>query len=126
MINSNVKRVLPVKLDNASFLPILRFPPVVFHEVFLTHFISILYLLDLAGGHDGSLRIWELGHDHEIATYRESGKYQRVTKVHFSPHGGKVTQYARNCFTHGEITTNFSKRFNIKNSHYFVTLINAS
>lgn len=49
-----------------------------------------LELADLAGGHDGSLRIWELGHEHEIATYRESGKYQRVTKVHFSQHGGKV------------------------------------
>lgn len=46
--------------------------------------------LDLAGGHDGSLRIWEFGHEQEIAMYRDSGKYQRVTKVHFSPHGGKV------------------------------------
>ena len=53
-------------------------------------FLLSFCLLDLAGGHDGSLRIWEFGHEQEIATYRESGKYQRVTKVHFSPHGGKV------------------------------------
>lgn len=46
---------------------------------------------DLTGSHDGSLRMWEFGHEREIAQYRESGKYQRVTKVHFSHHGSKVS-----------------------------------
>ena len=37
--------------------------------------------------------MWEFGHEREIASYREAGKFQRVTKVHFSQHGSKVSAW---------------------------------
>ena len=62
----------------------------------------LVFPQDLTGGNDGSLRMWEFGHEREIASYREAGKFQRVTKVHFSQHGSKVSAWHLARFHNGD------------------------
>ncbi|KAH0821627.1 hypothetical protein GEV33_001164 [Tenebrio molitor] len=45
--------------------------------------------VDLTGGQDGSVQLWEWGHQHPVATPRPPGTYAKVTRVRFSQHGNK-------------------------------------
>ncbi|CAG9822471.1 unnamed protein product [Phaedon cochleariae] len=45
--------------------------------------------LYLTGGQDGSVHLWEWGHQQPVATPRTPGTYAKVTRVRFSQHGNK-------------------------------------
>ncbi|EEZ98613.2 dmX-like protein 2 isoform X2 [Tribolium castaneum] len=45
--------------------------------------------LYLTGGQDGSVQLWEWGHQQPVATPRPAGTYAKVTRVRFSQHGNK-------------------------------------
>ncbi|XP_063931709.1 dmX-like protein 2 isoform X3 [Zophobas morio] len=45
--------------------------------------------LYLTGGQDGSVQLWEWGHQQPVATPRPPGTYAKVTRVRFSQHGNK-------------------------------------
>ncbi|KAG5878732.1 hypothetical protein JTB14_000166 [Gonioctena quinquepunctata] len=45
--------------------------------------------LYLTGGHDGSVHLWEWGHQQPVAIPRPPGTYAKVTRVRFSQHGNK-------------------------------------
>ncbi|XP_074030533.1 rabconnectin-3 alpha isoform X2 [Leptinotarsa decemlineata] len=45
--------------------------------------------LYLTGGHDGSVHLWEWGHQQPVAVPRPPGTYAKVTRVRFSQHGNK-------------------------------------
>ncbi|CAH1106016.1 unnamed protein product [Psylliodes chrysocephalus] len=45
--------------------------------------------LYLTGGQDGSVHLWEWGHQHPVAVPRPPGTYAKVTRVRFSQHGNK-------------------------------------
>lgn len=51
--------------------------------------IQIILKLDLTGGQDGSVQLWEWGHQQPVATPRPPGTYAKVTRVRFSQHGNK-------------------------------------
>lgn len=44
---------------------------------------------DLTGSQDGSVSLWEWGHQTAIATPRAAGTFAKVTRVRFSQHGNK-------------------------------------
>lgn len=46
-------------------------------------------MLDLTGGQDGSVQLWEWGNEKPVATPRPPGTYAKVTRVRFSQHGNK-------------------------------------
>lgn len=46
-------------------------------------------ILDLTGSQDGSVSLWEWGHQTAVATPRPSGTFAKVTRVRFSQHGNK-------------------------------------
>ncbi|XP_018562526.1 dmX-like protein 2 isoform X2 [Anoplophora glabripennis] len=45
--------------------------------------------LYLTGGQDGSVHLWEWGHQQPVAVPRPPGTYAKVTRVRFSQHGNK-------------------------------------
>ncbi|KAJ8974411.1 hypothetical protein NQ317_014905 [Molorchus minor] len=45
--------------------------------------------LYLTGGQDGSVHLWEWGHQQPVAVPRPAGTYAKVTRVRFSQHGNK-------------------------------------
>ncbi|XP_050306486.1 dmX-like protein 2 isoform X3 [Anthonomus grandis grandis] len=45
--------------------------------------------LYLTGGTDGSVHLWEWGHQQPVATPRPAGTYAKVTRLRFSQHGNK-------------------------------------
>lgn len=45
--------------------------------------------LYLTGGTDGSVQLWEWGHQQPVATPRPPGTYAKVTRLRFSQHGNK-------------------------------------
>jgi len=45
--------------------------------------------LDLTGSQDGSVSLWEWGHQTAVATPRAPGTFAKVTRVRFSQHGNK-------------------------------------
>nr|CAI5817941.1 unnamed protein product [Callosobruchus analis] len=45
--------------------------------------------LYLTGGQDGSVHLWEWGHQQPVAVPRAPGTYAKVTRVRFSQHGNK-------------------------------------
>ncbi|CAH1131144.1 unnamed protein product [Ceutorhynchus assimilis] len=45
--------------------------------------------LYLTGGTDGSVHLWEWGHQQPVATPRPPGTYAKVTRLRFSQHGNK-------------------------------------
>lgn len=45
--------------------------------------------LDLTGSQDGSVQLWEWGHNTPVSTPRPPGTYAKVTRVRFSQHGNK-------------------------------------
>uniref|UniRef100_A0AAR5P422 RAVE complex protein Rav1 C-terminal domain-containing protein n=2 Tax=Dendroctonus ponderosae TaxID=77166 RepID=A0AAR5P422_DENPD len=45
--------------------------------------------LYLTGGTDGSVQLWEWGHQQPVATPRPAGTYAKVTRLRFSQHGNK-------------------------------------
>lgn len=44
---------------------------------------------DLTGSQDGSVSLWEWGHQTAVATPRAPGTFAKVTRVRFSQHGNK-------------------------------------
>lgn len=44
---------------------------------------------DLTGSQDGSVSLWEWGHQTAVATPRQPGTFAKVTRVRFSQHGNK-------------------------------------
>lgn len=44
---------------------------------------------DLTGSQDGSVSLWEWGHQSAVATPRPAGTFAKVTRVRFSLHGNK-------------------------------------
>lgn len=44
---------------------------------------------DLTGSQDGSVSLWEWGHQTAVATPRPPGTFAKVTRVRFSQHGNK-------------------------------------
>ncbi|XP_060524786.1 dmX-like protein 2 isoform X2 [Cylas formicarius] len=65
--------------------------PVLKHKVdgvrrITSHPLLPLYL---TGGHDGSVQLWEWGHQQPVATPRPPGTYAKVTRLRFSQHGNK-------------------------------------
>lgn len=44
---------------------------------------------DLTGSQDGSVQLWEWGHNTPVSTPRPPGTYAKVTRVRFSQHGNK-------------------------------------
>ncbi|XP_030754716.1 dmX-like protein 2 isoform X2 [Sitophilus oryzae] len=65
--------------------------PVLKHKVdgvrrITSHPLLPLYL---TGGTDGSVQLWEWGHQHPVATPRSAGTYAKVTRLRFSQHGNK-------------------------------------
>ena len=59
--------------------------------------VSML-LSDLSGAHDGSVRLWEWGHNQNIAVARQPGSFPKVTCVLFNAQGNKV-QYDTDSFS---------------------------
>lgn len=55
----------------------------------MDNLISFFLELDLTGGQDGSVQLWEWGHQQPVATPRPPGTYAKVTRVRFSQHGNK-------------------------------------
>lgn len=47
------------------------------------------FLVDLSGGQDGCVQLWEWGHSQPISTPRPAGTYAKVTHVAFSQQGSK-------------------------------------
>ncbi|XP_044575804.1 dmX-like protein 2 isoform X2 [Cotesia glomerata] len=45
--------------------------------------------LYLTGSQDGSVSLWEWGHQTAVSTPRPAGTFAKVTRVHFSQHGNK-------------------------------------
>lgn len=45
--------------------------------------------IDLTGSQDGSVSLWEWGHQSAVATPRPAGTFAKVTRVRFSQHGNK-------------------------------------
>lgn len=45
--------------------------------------------IDLTGGQDGSVQLWEWSHAPAVASPRPPGTYAKVTRVKFSQHGNK-------------------------------------
>ena len=45
---------------------------------------------DVAGGSDGSVRMFEFIHPDQIALFRPPGQNERVNKIAFNPMGNKV------------------------------------
>lgn len=43
----------------------------------------------LTGGQDGSVQLWEWGHQQVVSTPRPPGTFAKVTRCRFSPHGNK-------------------------------------
>ncbi|XP_076252311.1 rabconnectin-3 alpha isoform X2 [Rhynchophorus ferrugineus] len=65
--------------------------PVVKHKVdgvrrITSHPLLPLYL---TGGTDGSVQLWEWGHQQPVATPRPAGTFAKVTRLRFSQHGNK-------------------------------------
>lgn len=48
-----------------------------------------LSIVDLAGGQDGAVHLFEWGHNSPLGTPRPAGTYAKVTRVRFSQHGNK-------------------------------------
>nr|XP_039251703.1 dmX-like protein 1 isoform X3 [Styela clava] len=44
----------------------------------------------LTGHHDGSIRMWEWGHQQQISLFRATGQFPKVTNLHFSSLGNKI------------------------------------
>lgn len=44
---------------------------------------------DLTGSQDGSVQMWEWGHQQAVADPRAAGTFAKVTRVRFSQHGNK-------------------------------------
>ncbi|XP_044259842.1 dmX-like protein 2 isoform X6 [Tribolium madens] len=65
--------------------------PVLKHKIDGVRRISAHPLLPLylTGGQDGSVQLWEWGHQQPVATPRPAGTYAKVTRVRFSQHGNK-------------------------------------
>jgi hypothetical protein len=53
------------------------------------HSWSHCYVTDLTGSQDGSVQMWEWGHNQSVSTPRPSGTFAKVTRVRFSEHGNK-------------------------------------
>lgn len=45
--------------------------------------------LYLTGGQDGSVQMWEWGHQQAVCTPRPPGTFAKVTRCRFSQHGNK-------------------------------------
>ena len=54
--------------------------------------------LDVVGGNDGSIRMFEYIHPDQIALFRPPGQTERINKIAFNPMGNKVSEYADYCF----------------------------
>lgn len=46
-------------------------------------------VVDLTGSQDGSVQMWEWGHNQAVTMARPSGTFAKVTRVRFSQHGNK-------------------------------------
>lgn len=46
-------------------------------------------MTDLTGSQDGSVQLWEWGHNQPVSTPRSAGAFAKVTRVRFSQHGNK-------------------------------------
>jgi hypothetical protein len=53
------------------------------------HLWSHCYVTDLTGSQDGSVQMWEWGHNQAVSVPRPSGTFAKVTRVRFSEHGNK-------------------------------------
>lgn len=58
-------------------------------EIIIIHYVFHTMTLDLTGSQDGSVSLWEWGHQTAIATPRAPGTFAKVTRVRFSQHGNK-------------------------------------
>lgn len=58
-------------------------------SVLATNNLFYNFCLDLTGGQDGSVQLWEWGHAHPVSTPRPPGTYAKVTRLRFSQHGNK-------------------------------------
>lgn len=47
-------------------------------------------ILDVVGGSDGSIRMFEFMHPDQITLFRPPGQNERVNKIAFNPMGNKV------------------------------------
>jgi hypothetical protein len=54
----------------------------------MTNFL--LLFLDVVGGSDGSIRMFEFMHPEQITLFRAPGQNERVNKIAFNPMGNKV------------------------------------
>lgn len=55
--------------------------------------ISNNFFLDVTGGTDGSVRMFEFVHPDQITQFRGAGQNDRVNKIHFNSLGNKVSLY---------------------------------
>lgn len=72
------------RISSHPLLPLCKFNQLVKYKI-----IEILYFVDLTGGQDGSVHLYEWGHSQPVATPRPAGTYAKVTRVRFSQHGNK-------------------------------------
>ena len=65
-----------------------------------TIYICIFFFsrLDVVGGNDGSIRMFEYIHPDQIALFRPPGQTERINKIAFNPMGNKVSEYMDYCF----------------------------
>lgn len=71
------------RITSHPLLPLCKF------QTFLKCGCNLINLSDLTGGTDGSVHLWEWGHQQPVATPRPSGTFAKVTRLRFSQHGNK-------------------------------------
>uniref|UniRef100_A0A158R4B7 WD_REPEATS_REGION domain-containing protein n=1 Tax=Syphacia muris TaxID=451379 RepID=A0A158R4B7_9BILA len=55
----------------------------------IDYFSNYIFIEDLSGSSDGSIRLWEWGVGQPLFTPRTAGQYSKITKVVFSANGNK-------------------------------------
>lgn len=56
----------------------------------LCYLYDLRCIIDLSGGQDGAVQLWEWGHSSAVCALRLPGTRAKVTSVSFNPQGNKL------------------------------------